>query len=209
MSETKTKAKPKPKSRDNITVLKSTETKPRPRTGRGGTHNFPNARKQPETPEEKALCSKVLRNILDDYHQPKVKNDEELMQAFDAYFERCIERGSIPTVEGLYMSTGYCISYVRDMGEGRCNGFSTKTSAIIKKAKDILQQYDAEMVLAGEINFLAYCFRAKNYYGMVDKQEHVITPNARDDGDYNAEDIAKKYLVDGSENYVDTTLTEN
>ena len=206
MSETKTKAKPKPKPKDNITVLKSTETKPRPRTGPGGTHNFPSTRKQPETPEEKALCSRFLSEILVEYRQPRVKDDDELMQRFDEYFQRCVTEHRIPTVEELYLSTGYGIDYIRDICNGRKNGFSTKTALIIKKAKDILRSYDAKAVLAGEINFLAYCFRAKNYYGMVDKQEHVITPNARDDSDYNAEDIAKKYLVDGSENYVEAEV---
>lgn len=207
MSDSKTKAKPA-KPKDNITVLKSTETKPRPRTGRGGTHNFPNSRKQPETPEEKALCSRFLSEILVEYRQPRVKDDEELMQRFDEYFQRCVTEHRIPTVEEMYLATGYSIDYICEICNGRKNGFSTKTAHIIKKAKDILRSYDAKAVLAGEINFLAYCFRAKNYYGMVDKQEHVITPNARDDSDYNAEDIAKKYLADGAENYVDTTLSE-
>jgi hypothetical protein len=208
MSDSKTKAKPA-KPKDNIPVLKSTETKPTPRTGRGGTHNFPNSRKQPETPEEKALCSRFLSEILVEYRQPRVKDDEELMQRFDEYFQRCVTEHRIPTVEEMYLATGYSIDYICEICNGRKNGFSTKTAHIIKKAKDILRSYDAKAVLAGEINFLAYCFRAKNYYGMVDKQEHVITPNARDDGDYNAEDIAKKYLADGAENYVDTTLAEN
>ena len=192
-------------AKDNVTTLNPAE-KPRPKRGRGGTHNFPNCRHQPETPEEKAACSKLLTQILEDYHQPKVKNDDELIEAFDAYFVRCVERNSIPTVEGLYMSTGYTIEYMREICNGRKNGFSTNTASIIKKAKDIIQRYDAQAAIDGKINPILYFFRAKNYYGMVDKMEYVVTPNARSDSDYNAEDIAKRYLADGNEAKVATTF---
>ena len=80
---------------------------------------------------------------------------------------------------------------------------------IIKKAKDILQRYDAEKTVAGEINPIVYFFRAKNYYGMVDKQEHVITANTREESDYSAEDIAKKYLVDGDATFVESTASDS
>ena len=46
------------------------------------------------------------------------------------------------------------------------------------------------------MNFLAYCFRAKNYYGMVDKQEYVVTPNVKQEEEYNAEAIRSRYLTD-------------
>lgn len=105
------------------------------------------------------------------------------------------------------MSTGYTIQGMNDICRGKRHGFSTNTASIIQKAKDIIQRYDAEKTVAGEINPIVYFFRAKNYYGMVDKQEHVISTDAREVSDYNAEDIAKKYLVDGSENYVDATLS--
>jgi hypothetical protein len=49
------------------------------------------------------------------------------------------------------------------------------------------------------MNFLAYCFRAKNYYGMVDKQEHVIKPTTEDETTYDKEELLKRYMVeDGS-----------
>ncbi len=170
----------------------------KPKRGRGGTQNFPSHRKQPETPAEKAFTTKILSEILFEYRQPKVKSDEELMQRFDEYFQRCVDEARIPTVEEMYLSTGYGIDYIRDIANGRRKGFSQKTALIIKKAKGILQSYDAKAVLSGEINFLAYCFRAKNYYGMVDRQEHIVTPNVIEESDYSADDIAKKYLVDDS-----------
>jgi hypothetical protein len=32
-------------------------------------------------------------------------------------------------------------------------------------------------VAEGKLNPVTYIFRSKNYYGMKDQQEHVITPN--------------------------------
>lgn len=172
---------------------------PKPKGKRGDPTYLPTYRKQPETPAEKADCSRLLSQIIEDYKRPRVKSDEELIEAFDGYFSRCVERGSIPTVEGLYMSTGYTIDGMRDICLGRRKGFSTNTAAILKRAKDIIQRYDAEKTITGEINPIVYFFRAKNYYGMVDKQEHVITPNVRESNDFSADDIAKRYLVEGSE----------
>lgn len=59
-----------------------------------------------------------------------------------------------------------------------------------------MKTFDAKLVIAGKLNFLAYCFRAKNYYGMTDKQEVVLTPNQQLGDQVPAEDLEKKYLED-------------
>ena len=46
------------------------------------------------------------------------------------------------------------------------------------------------------MNPVAYIFRAKNYYGMTDQQELVLTPNERKVSEYTSEDIAKRYLAE-------------
>ena len=77
----------------------------------------------------------------------------------------------------MCLSTGYSQDAINDWENGRRHGFSPETAVIIKKAKHVLKSFDAKLVISGKLNFLAYCFRAKNYYGMVDKQEMVLTPN--------------------------------
>ena len=67
---------------------------------------------------------------------------------------------------------------------------------IIKKAKGYLQTFDAKLVIAGKMNFLAYCFRAKNYYGMRDQQEVMITPNNPLGEATSPEELRRKYLED-------------
>ena len=166
--------------------------------GRGGKNNFPSSKVAVETAEDKALVSKLLTEVLVEYKQPKVQSDEELAERIDDYFMRCAMNGQVPTVEEMCMCTGYSQSTIWDWENGRRQGFSNSTAEIIKKAKDTLKTFDAKLVIAGKLNFLAYCFRAKNYYGMVDKQEMVVTPNVNNDSDYNADDIRKRYLTDSA-----------
>lgn len=92
------------------------------------------------------------------------------------------------------MSTGYAISTVKDWESGRHKGFSPETASIIKKAKGFMQTFDAKLVVSGKLNFLAYCFRAKNYYGMVDKQEMVLTPNQPQIEGLTPEQLQQKYI---------------
>lgn len=164
--------------------------------GRGGKNNFPSSKVAVETPEDKALVSKLLTEVLVEYKKEKVKSDEELMERLQDYFKRCAENGQVPTVEEMCLSTGYSYSTCYDWEVGRNKGFSDETSNIIKKAKEMLKTFDAKLVISGKLNFLAYCFRAKNYYGMSDKTEYVLTPNVNTDSDYNADDIKKRYLPD-------------
>jgi len=167
------------------------------RRGRGSPANFPaSTLHYPDDDESKKLRSSVLAHIYNIYKLPKVHSDDELMDRFNGYFEKCISDGIIPTVEGLYMSSGYTISYMKDIDTGIERGFSNNTRAIIKKAKDIVQEYDAQMVNQGKLNPIPYIFRSKNYYGMSDRTEIQVSP-ARDTEEMSAEEIAKRYLEDG------------
>ena len=170
----------------------------KPTRGRGGKNNFPSSKMVVATEEDRQLVSKLLTEVLVEYRKPRVKSDEELAERLNDYFVRCANSGQIPTVEEMCMSTGYTYATCYDWETGRRHGFSSETANIIKKAKEMLKTFDAKLVISGKMNFLAYCFRAKNYYGMVDKQEYVVTPNVNNDSDYNAEDIKKRYLIDSA-----------
>jgi len=51
-------------------------------------------------------------------------------------------------------------------------------------------------VAEGKLNPVTYIFRSKNYYGMKDQQEHVITPN-NPLGDATSPEEIKKRLDEG------------
>ena len=94
----------------------------------------------------------------------------------------------------MCLYTGYSMSAVWNWENGRRDGFSAQTGEIIKKAKDFLKTFDAKLVISGQLNFLAYCFRAKNYYGMQDKQEVVLTPNQTPLGEQlQPKELAERY----------------
>ena len=162
--------------------------------GRGGTKNFPSARFEPTTYEEKTALQKALDEVYDAYVQPKVKSDQELAERFNEYFEKCRARNSIPTVEEMFLYTGYGYDGMYDIETGKSKGFSPESSKIIKKAKQYLKSLDGKLALEGHINFLAYCFRAKNYYGMVDKVEHVVLPTM-DQEQINTNIIKERYRL--------------
>ena len=152
-----------------------------------------------KTEEDRQLVSKLLKEVLYEYRQVKVKNDEELAFRLDDYFQRCAESGQIPTIEEMCMSTGYTYSAVYDWETGRSRGFSEETANIIKKAKEMCKTFDAKLVVSGKMNFLAYCFRAKNYYGMVDKQEHTLIAATDNGSDYNPDEIKRLYGENNSD----------
>ena len=163
--------------------------------GRGGKNNFPNRKYVPQTLEEKTALAKALDEVTDAYKQKPVKSDEELIERLNEYFEKCRDRNSIPTVEEMCLYVGYSIWYVHDIECGRAKGFSPETSQLIKKAKDYMKTLDGKLAIQGDINFLAYCFRAKNYYGMVDKVEHVVAP-ATEQELIDTSTIKERYLID-------------
>lgn len=151
-----------------------------------------------DRPEDITLVKQLLTETLIEYRQSKVKSDEELKQRFDEYFHRCAVTGQIPTIEELYMTTGYTYEGVYDWVVGRSKGFSPETSNIVKKARNFMRSFDAKLVTSGKLNFLTYCFRSKNYYGMVDKVEHVLTPN-NPLGDVTNPEEMRKRLREGTD----------
>jgi len=174
--------------------------------GRGGKANFPNSRAGLITSDEdRKLVSKLLSEVLIEYRKEKVKNDEELAERLNDYFSRCSQTGQVPTIEEMCMSTGYTYECVYGWETGRRQGFSPETAQIIKKAKEFIKTFDAKLVTSGKLNFLAYCFRGKQYYGFVDKQEIAITP-AQNDTELNADEIARRYIEDGRT--VETTFSD-
>ena len=186
-------------------IVKTEQSKPKRRGG--NNHPIQSRAGLIQTEEDRQFVSTLLHEVLVEYKQTKVRSDEELQNRLNDYFQRCADTGQIPTVEELCMSTGYSSAMIWDIESGRRKGFGPETADIVKKAKEFIKTFDAKLVVTGKMNFLAYCFRAKNYYGMSDKNEYVITPNTQAESDYSAEDIARRYGTD-SGNVIETTFEE-
>lgn len=164
---------------------KNNELKPadnRPAYGKGGKYNFPNARMQliEQDDEKRAFVAKCIENNLVFFNagiQDKVKSDEELCERLNWFFTQCAETQQIPNVEKMANAIGYHRNTLLDWESGANNGFSPATKEIIKQAKQILASVDAELAQEGKIQPIVYLFRSKNFYGMRDQQDVVVTPN--------------------------------
>ena len=154
----------------------------RPAYGKGGKYNFPNARMQliEQDDEKRAFVAKAIENNLVFFNagiQNKVANDDELCERLNWFFSECARTQQVPNVEKMANAIGYHRSTLNDWENGVQNGFSPATKDIIKQAKQILASIDAELAQEGKTQPVVYMFRAKNFYGMRDQQDVVLTPN--------------------------------
>ena len=117
----------------------------------------------------------ILSNSLYWYKREIVKSDEECAERLNEFFQRVAETGEIPTVEKMCLALGTVRQTVYDWEQGTQGSVR---SVMIKKAKEILASLDAELVSRGKIPQVTYIFRAKNFFGLSDKQEFVLTPNS-------------------------------
>lgn len=159
------------------------------KTGRGGKYNFPNA-VQPENPEEvkEALGSVLywMKRGMDS----KPMSDDDVEDRVLEYVTTCYNTGQRMTVEKLALALGVTRATLYDWETGHTQ--SARRSDIIKKAKESIAAYDADMVSKGKMNPVPYIFRAKNYYGMKDQTELTIEPK-QSLTDVSPADVVQKY----------------
>ena len=72
------------------------------------------------------------------------------------------------------------------------------TKLIAKKALEMIHATDAVLTESGKMNPVTYIFRSKNYYGMSDRQEIVVSASADDSNEpLTPEEIAKEFARAG------------
>lgn len=131
--------------------------------------------------DKRAFIGKSLKNILaisKAFGEP-VQSDEEMKERLAWFFENCAETQQLPTVEKMCLALGIPRETVHEIIHGIRKGFSKETPDILKQAKNLIASLDAELAQEGKIQPVVYLFRAKNYYGMKDTQDVVLTPNNR------------------------------
>lgn len=145
--------------------------------------------------DKRVFIGKSLQNILAisrAFDEP-VRTDEALIARLGWFFESCANTNQLPTVEKMCLAIGWPRETVFEIIQGIQRGFSSDTADILKKAKNLIASLDAELAQEGKIQPVVYLFRAKNYYGMRDQQEMVLTPNNRLNDYQDAKVIAAKY----------------
>lgn len=146
--------------------------KGKPKKGRGGTENFPNVIKGAKADDVR----RIGLGLLKWYKMEKAVTDEEIAERLEMYFTESLKSGAVLTVESMCLALGYPRQTIWRWETGE-EGSTPVRRDLIKKAKELLASFDATMVSEGKINPVTYIFRAKNYFGMRDQQEYVLTPN--------------------------------
>lgn len=128
------------------------------------------------TTAKPAEIGQAIRESFQYFNRPIIKSNEECAQRLNEYFKQCSDTGQIPTVEDMALALGTIRETLWKWEH--CMGCDAERSHMIKKAKEILAGIDAKLVSTGKIPQITYIFRAKNYFGLTDKQEVVVTPSA-------------------------------
>ena len=152
-------------------------------------------------------------------------NAEAVTERISQYFELMADRDQKPTMTGLGMALGYSHKRLHEiyynLPVGGLNGKAAKyyghttnptpedVREIIIRAVDIMKGLWEDYMQNGKINPASGIFLGKNFYGMKDEVEHVVsTPNNPLD-DYSAKDIAERYGIQDDSSVVKGTIEKN
>lgn len=136
-----------------------------------------------------------------------MENVEEVQQRLNEFFTLYTQADMKPTVAGMAMalngmSRRTLWAIVNDAptgGAGYKTALPPEVARSIKKAYKIMENLWETYMNSGKVNPVAGIFLGKNNYGYQDKTEYVLTPNARDESDYSADEIRERYIATGQQ----------
>ena len=124
------------------------------------------------TPSE---MGSLLNSVMRWWNRPLVRSDDECAERLEEFFSVLAKNGELPTVEKMCLALGTTRSSLWKWENGvNC---SPARQAMIRQAKEVLAAMDAELVSQNKIPQVTYIFRAKNFFGMKDQTDVVVTPN--------------------------------
>lgn len=159
--------------------------------------------------------TKAIQLMLDTkkigYRKVNFKDIDEVQERVFAYFQLVAEYDKKPTVNGLAMSLGVdrktLYEVIHNKPSHRMaerygyteNGAAPAVKEFLNWAYQVMATLWETYMQEGKINPASGIFLGKNFYGMRDEVEHVITPSHDPADDYNADDIAKRYIAESSD----------
>ena len=152
--------------------------------------------------------SRIVLTNMKFFDMPKVDlHDPEAVRVrLGEYFQIYGEADLKPTVAGMAMCLGVDRRRLWEIKTGAAVGGTTmndlprETLDLVKKAYEILETSMENYANAGKINPVMAIFMMKNHFGYQDKTEYVLTPNQKQESDYDADEISKRYLTDSATN---------
>jgi hypothetical protein len=137
---------------------------------------------------------------------PKVdlRDPEAVKHRIGEYFQIYAEADMKPTVAGMAMALDvdrrrlWEIKTGNYVNVGGYKDLPAETVDCIKKAYEILEATMESYANGGKINPVMAIFMMKNHFGYQDKTEYVLTPNQKQESDYDADEISKRYLANST-----------
>ena len=133
-----------------------------------------------------------------------IKDPDAVRQRINDYFKLYASYDMKPTVAGLGMALGLDRRRLWEIktdalvgGQGQ-QSLPPEVLDSIKKAYKLMENLWETYMNSGKINPVSGIFLGKNNFGYQDKTEYVLTPNQQQVGDYDADDIRKRYLNDST-----------
>ena len=151
--------------------------------------------------------TRIVQTSMKFFDMPKVDlhDPEAIKGRLAEYFQIYAEADLKPTVAGMAMALGvnrrllWAIANDQPTGgAGRKMCLPDESTDLIKKAYDILETAMENYAASGKINPVMAIFMMKNHWNYQDKTEYVLTPNQKQESDYNADEITKRYLSDST-----------
>ena len=151
--------------------------------------------------------TRIVMTNMKFFDMPKVDlHDPEAVRVrLGEYFQIYGEADLKPTVAGMAMALGVdrrrLWAIAKDQptgGDGYKMRLPEETADLIKKAYEILETTMENYAASGKINPVMAIFMMKNHFGYQDKTEYVLTPNQKQENDYDADEISKRYLSDST-----------
>ena len=147
--------------------------------------------------------TRIVQTSMKFFDMPKVDlhDPEAVRERPSEYFNIYGEADLKPTVAGMAMALGvdrrrlWAIANDQPTGGGgKLMNIPSESADLIKKAYEILETSMEAYANAGKINPVMSIFMMKNHFGYQDKTEYVLTPNQKQESDYDADEISKRYL---------------
>jgi hypothetical protein len=140
----------------------------------------------------------LILNALDVFHStpPDLDDPEAVAQAIDKYFKSCIDRGVRPGNMGLYGVLGLSRQDVNNAINGYSKRLGSATIDTIKKACTAMSTYRESLGSSGKLNPVTLIFWQKNFDGLKDVQDVVVTPNSNVEPEMSIEQIEQDIPID-------------
>ncbi len=151
--------------------------------------------------------TRIVQTNMRFFDMPKVdlKDPEAVRERLVEYFKIYGEADLKPTVAGMAMALGihrrtlWAIANDQPTGsDGYKASLPEESAHLVKKAYEMLEMSMEAYANAGKINPVMAIFMLKNHWNYADKTEYVLTPNQKQESDYNADEISKRYLNDSA-----------